>query len=255
MKPQIEVFADNHALAQGVADRIVKQAHHAINERGRFTIGLTGGDSPLPLYKALAEDPAYRDFPWEKTLCFFGDERHVPPDDPHSNYGLARKTLFYTGRVPSKNIFRFHAELSDADEAASDYEKTLRELFPEGNRLDGFPRLDVLLLGLGANGHTASLFPCTKALQEKTCWAVANKVPELEKHRLTLTFPVLNAARNIYLESIDPATKEVVANVLKADEMEFYPFPVQGIAPPSGNYYWFLTQATAPPSLLERVSL
>lgn len=255
MKPRIEVFADNHTLARGVADKVLEQAHLSIAERGCFTLALTGGDSPLPLYEVLAENSAYRDFPWEKTLCFFGDERHVPPDDPNSNYGLVRKTLFHTGRVPLKNIFRFHAELSDADKAASDYEETLRELFPEENRLEGFPRLDVLLLGLGANGHTASLFPCTKALQERTRWAVSNKVPELEKHRLTLTFPVLNAARNIYLESIDPGTKEVVANVLKADEMEFYPFPVQGIAPSSGNYYWFLTQATAPASLLERVPL
>lgn len=255
MIPQIEIFADNHTLARAVANRIVEQARHSIAERGRFTIALTGGDSPVPLYQALAEDPAYRDFPWDKTLCFFGDERHVPPNDPNSNYGLACKTLFHTDLVPAKNIFRFHAELSDAVEAAADYEKTLRELFPVEKRVEGFPRLDVLLLGLGANGHTASLFPCTKALHEKTRWAVSNKVPELEKHRLTLTFPVLNAAREIYLESIDPATKEVVANVLKAEEMEFYPFPVQSIAPPSGNYFWFLTQATAPASLLERVSL
>jgi 6-phosphogluconolactonase len=112
--------------------------------------------------------------------------------------------------------------------------------------LNGFPRFDVLLLGLGANGHTASLFPCTKALHEKTRWAVANKVPELEKHRLTLTFPALNAAREIYLESIDPRTSEIVENVLSAEENDFYPFPVQNITPASGTYTWFLTEATEP---------
>ena len=247
MKPRIEILEDDAALARSVADQVVKQAEAAIAARGRFTIVLTGGDSPVPLYRLLAEDSAYRDFPWKKTLCFFGDERHVPPDDPDSNYLQACKTLFRTGRVPEENIFRFRAEIPDSEKAAADYEKTLREHFPERECLEGFPRFDVLLLGLGANGHTASLFPCTKALHEKTRWSVANKVPELEKHRLTLTFPVLNAARAIYLESIDPRIKEIVANVLKAEEKDFYPFPVQAIAPASGVYSWFLTKATAPP--------
>jgi len=246
MKPKIEVFEDKAILARRVADRILEQARNAIDARGRFTFVLTGGDSPVPLYKLLAEDAAYRDFPWKKTLCFFGDERHVPPDDPNSNYRQARKTLFHTSLIPEENIFRFHAEIANPEVAASEYEKTLHEHFPEKDCLDGFPRFDVLLLGLGANGHTASLFPCTEALHAKTHWAVANKVPELDKHRLTLTFPALNAAREIYLESIDPRTKATVANVIKAEEMDFYPFPVQSIAPKSGEYFWFLTQETAP---------
>jgi 6-phosphogluconolactonase len=246
MKPQIKILADNDTLARHAADRIVEQAQVAITERGRFSLVLTGGDSPVPLYRLLAEDTAYKNFPWEKTICLFGDERHVPPDDPDSNYLQAKKTLFHTGLVPDENIYRFHSEISDPEKSAEDYEKTLRKLFPEKECLNGFPRFDVLLLGLGANGHTASLFPCTKALHERTRWSVANKVPELDKHRLTLTFPALNAAREIYLESIDPRTRETVKNVLTAEEKDFYPFPVQNIAPASGTYYWFLTKATAP---------
>jgi 6-phosphogluconolactonase len=248
MKPQIETLADNDALARRVADKIVEQAREAISERGRFTIALTGGDSPVPLYKLLAEDPVYHDFPWSKTLCFFGDERHVPPDHRTSNYLQAKKTLFHTGLVPEENIFRFHAEIPDAEEVAADYEKTLRQHFAPNDQLNGFPRFDVILLGLGANGHTASLFPCTKALHDMEHWAVANQVPELDRFRLTLTFPALNAARRIYLESIDPRTKDTVAHVLKAEDMDFRPFPVQKIEPASGNYCWFLTQATAPAS-------
>ena len=246
MKPQIEILPNNDALARRVADRILEQARHSIAARDRFTFALTGGDSPVPLYQTLAEDPAYRDFPWAKTLCFFGDERHVPPDHRTSNYLQAKKKLFHTGLVPEENIFRFHAEIPDAEEAASDYEQTLRKHFSPKDQLEDFPRFDVILLGLGANGHTASLFPCTQALHEKKRWVVANQVPELDKYRLTMTFPALNAAREIYLESIDPRTKDTVANVLRAEELNFYPYPVQSIAPVSGNYCWFLTQATAP---------
>jgi 6-phosphogluconolactonase len=246
MKPQIEILPDNDALARRVADKMMEQARHSIDERGRFTLALTGGDSPVPLYRTLAEETDYRDFPWEKTLCFFGDERHVPPDHRTSNYLQAKKKLFHTGLVPAENIFRFHAEIPDAEEVADDYEKTLRKHFPTKDQLEGFPRFDVILLGLGANGHTASLFPCTQALHEKKRWVVANQVPELDKFRLTLTFPALNAAREIYLESIDPRKNETVANVLKAEELNFYPYPVQSVAPVSGNYCWVLTQATAP---------
>ena len=246
MKPQIEILPNNDALARRVADKIFAQARQSIAERGRFTFALTGGDSPVPLYQTLAEDPAYRDFPWAKTLCFFGDERHVPPNHRTSNYLQAKKKLFHTGLVPVENIFRFHAEIPDAEEAAADYEQILRKHFAPKDQLDGWPRFDVVLLGLGANGHTASLFPCTQALHEKKRWVVANPVPELDKYRLTLTFPALNAAREIYLESIDPRTKDTVANVLRAEELNFYPYPVQSIAPVSGNYRWFLTQATAP---------
>jgi 6-phosphogluconolactonase len=246
MKPQIEILPDNDMLDRRVADKILEQARRAIAKRGRFTFALTGGDSPVPLYQMLAEDPAYRDFPWEKTLCFFGDERHVPPDHRTSNYLQAKKNLFHTGLVPEENIFRFHAEIPDAEEVAADYEQTLRKHFPPKDQLEGFPRFDVILLKLGANGHTASLFPCTQALHEKERWAVANQVPELDKFRLTLTFPALNAAQEIYLESIDPRKKDTVANVLKAEELDFYPYPVQSIAPVSGNYCWFLTEAAAP---------
>jgi 6-phosphogluconolactonase len=246
MRPQIEILPDNETLARRVADKILEQARRALYERGRFTFVLTGGDSPVPLYQMLAKDSAYRDFPWGKTLCFFGDERHVPPDHRTSNYLQAKKKLFHSGLVPEENIFRFRAEIPDAEEVAADYEKTLRQHFPPKDQLEGFPRFDVILLGLGANGHTASLFPCTQALHEKKRWAVANQVPELDKFRLTLTFPALNAAREIYLESIDPRKKDTVVNVLKAEELDFYPYPVQSIAPVSGHYYWFLTEATAP---------
>jgi 6-phosphogluconolactonase len=246
MKPQIEIFDDNEAMARHVADRIMSQARKAIGERGRFTFVLTGGKSPLPLYRLLAEDAAYRDFPWQQTLCFFGDERDVPPDDPKSNYLLARKNLFHSGRVPDENIFRFHAELPDPDRAAAEYEEKLRSLFSKEECLDGFPRFDVVLLGLGANGHIASLFPCAEALHEKKRWAVANLVPDLDEQRLTLTYPVFNAAREIYLQSIQPLKKQIIENVLEAEEKKFRPFPVQGIGPVDGGYYWFLTRATAP---------
>jgi len=183
--PQIVVAAELPALVAKAAAHVRDAAAGAIAARGRFRIALAGGSTPRALYPALVEG-----IDWARVQIFFGDERAVPPDDPQSNYRMARETLLDPAGVPAANVVRWRAENPDLDAAARDYQAAL----VAGASA---PWLDLALLGLGADGHTASLFPGTSALAEEDRLAVAVDVPEMGTRRLTLTYPVLCGARDV----------------------------------------------------------
>jgi 6-phosphogluconolactonase len=190
-----EVLPDVHAVAAASADRLVAAGRNAIRRRGRFLLALSGGSTPLAVCPYLVVPPRVKMLDWTKVQFFFGDERAVPPDDAASNYDIARRALLdYLPRVSMDQVHRMHAEYADLDRAAADYEAEMRRVFGVRDAA-GWPRFDLIWLGMGADGHTASLFPGSEALHERRRWVVANWAPAHEAWRMTLTFPVLNAAR------------------------------------------------------------
>ena len=238
------IYPDADALARAAADDLLRLAHEVVAARGIFTLSLAGGSTPRKLYSLLASVAAFHDFPWDKTHLFFGDERHVPPTHIDSNYLMVSSTLLASGLVPPANVHRIRAEMPDANVAAVDYDVELHTSFPLESRLNGFPRFDVILLGMGPDGHTASLFPGSKALEEKERWVVANWVEKFKSARITFTFPVLNAARNILLLVAGPDKADMLHHVLVAERLR-EPYPVQLVMPVDGNKIWLLDHAAA----------
>src|ERR1700756_3610682 len=187
---EIRVLTTPQGLFAAAAEEVVRLANQAVAEHSRFTIALSGGSTPKSLYNLLATN-ARTALPWDRMFFFWGDERYVPPNDPESNYRMVEEAMLSKVPVPPANIFRFRTENPDAAATAEEYEKTLRKFFQIGpSEIPGF---DLILLGMGPDGHTASLFPGTNALQEESRLVVANWVEKLKTHRLTFTLPVLNA--------------------------------------------------------------
>jgi 6-phosphogluconolactonase len=228
-------------LFQAAAEEVLRAATRAVAERGRFTIALSGGSTPRNMYTLIAANAA-TSLPWDRMFFFFGDERHVPPDDPDSNYRMANESLLAKIPVPPANVFRIPAENPDANAAAEMYEQTLRRFF--GLAPGEFPRFDLILLGIGPDGHTASLFPETAALQEKTRLVVANWVEKLNTSRITLTLPVLNHARCVafLVSGIDKAAAlhEVLEGKAPAEK-----YPSKLVQPSEGKLIWFVDRAAA----------
>ena len=210
---------------------ILEQARKAIAERNEFRIALSGGNTPAPVYRRLAARGD--DLPWDRIRFTFGDERCVPPDDPQSNFRMARENLFMPADVPEKSIMRMRGEI-DPQIAARDYEQQLAAIA----RQCGEPMYqhDLILLGLGPDGHTASLFPGTAALEETTRTVVANFVPKLNAWRLTFTFPLINHARNIlFLVGVSKNPK-LIDRVLEGDSQ----FPAARVNPIAGEVTWMI---------------
>ena len=237
------VYPDADALAKGAAVDLLRLAQQGVAEHGVFTLALAGGSTPRKLYGLLASDPDFRDFPWDKTHLFFGDERHVPPDHVDSNYLMVSTTLLASGRVPAAHVHRVRAELPDANMAAADYDVELHTFFTPAMRFNGFPRFDVILLGMGPDGHTASLFPGSKGLEEKERWVIANWVEKFKSVRITFTFPVLNAARTVLLLVAGADKADMLHEVLAANRPAAY--PVQQVQPLDGAKVWLLDRAAA----------
>ena len=238
------IYADADALAKGAAEKLLRLAHQSVAEHGIFTLALAGGSTPRKLYTLLGSDPAFRDFPWHETHLFFGDERHVPPSHIESNYLMVSTTLLASGLVPAAHVHRVRAELPDANMAALDYDVEVHSFFTPGMRLDSLPRFDAILLGMGPDGHTASLFPGSKALEEKERWVVANWVEKFKSTRITFTFPVLNAARNVLFLIAGADKAEMLREVLVTHRREVL-YPVQQVEPIDGAKVWLLDQAAA----------
>src|SRR6476619_5580386 len=169
---------------------ILKHARAALAERGQFRIALSGGNTPRPVYTELAR--IARDLPWHQVYVTFSDERWVPPDDPQSNFRMARESLFVPGKIPEKSVFRIRGEI-EPELAAQEYQGDL-ELLATRSGESSF-RHDLILLGIGDDGHTASLFPGTEALRERARWVMPNFVPRVNAWRITFTFPLLSQAR------------------------------------------------------------
>ena len=230
------VYETPEELEAAAARDFVARAERAIDERGRFAVSLAGGSTPRDTYEALAQDYAER-LDWSRVHVFFGDERTVPPQHEDSNYRMARETLLAHIRVGS--VHRMRCELPPG-EAALNYEEQLREFFGPGEKL---PRFDLILLGLGEDGHTASLFPETAALDVNDRWVVANPVLKLETARLTLTIPVINAARAVIFLVAGEEKAEALREVIEgAADPRAYPAK---FIQPEGELAWMVDRAAA----------
>jgi 6-phosphogluconolactonase len=238
---EIRVLTTPQELFSAAAEEVVRIADQSVKERGRFTIALSGGSTPKSLYNLLATN-ARTTLPWEKMFFFWGDERHVPPGDPESNYRMAADTMLSKVPVPPGNVFRFATENPDAGAVGDNYEKTLRKFFQLAP--DAVPSFDLILLGMGPDGHTASLFPGTAALHEKTRLAVANWVDKLKTNRLSLTLPVLNAARCVAF-LVSGTDKAAVLRSVLEENVPGEQYPAKLVQPKNGKVIWFLDRAAA----------
>jgi 6-phosphogluconolactonase len=226
-------------LFQAAAEELVRVANASIAQRSRFTIALSGGSTPKNLYTLIAANAS---LPWEKIFFFWGDERHVPPTDPESNYRMAEEAILSRVLVPPANIFRIPAEKPDAAAAAEAYDETLSKFFATAP--GQFPRFDLILLGLGPDGHTASLFPETAALEERSRLVVANWVEKLNTSRITLTLPVLNAAREVAF-LVSGADKAAVLHEVLEGKAPGEKYPSKMVRPSDGKLIWFVDRAAA----------
>ncbi|MEP6984061.1 MAG: 6-phosphogluconolactonase [Chloroflexota bacterium] len=234
----IRVAPDVATLARQAADTIQNLANTSISQAGRFSIALSGGSTPKTLFQQLAADYKQK-IDWNNTQVFWSDERCVPPDDADSNYKMARETLLDIVPLPASNIYRIKGELQPADGAAQ-YESTLRSYFH-----DQLPRFDLIMLGMGDDGHTASLFPGTDAVNERQRWVIPNHVVSAKQTwRITLTVPVINNAANVMFLVAGTGKAERLKQVIQG---EFKPneLPSQLIKPTDGNLIWAVDQAAA----------
>jgi 6-phosphogluconolactonase len=228
-------------LFQAAAEKVIRVATDSIAQSGRFTIALSGGSTPKNLFTLIAAN-ASSSLPWEKVFFFWGDERHVPLDDPDSNFRMAKESLLSKIPIPPANVFPVPADNPDAAAAAEAYEQTLKKFFALGP--GELPRFDLILLGMGPDGHTASLFPETAALQEKSRLVVANWVEKLKASRITFTLPVLDAAHCVAFLVSGGDKAAVLREVLEGDAPgEKYPSKL--VRPVDGKLIWFVDRAAA----------
>jgi 6-phosphogluconolactonase len=233
----VERFDDPAAMMRAAAERIVEQASAAITARGRFLFVLSGGKTPRSLYELLATRPYATRIDWPSVHIFWGDERCVPPEDPASNYRMAREALLDHVSLPPANIHRIHGE-DNPEAAASHYEHLLRSHVDPRDQT-----FDLVLLGMGTDGHTASLFPGTPAAAELERWVVATRGPEREGWRVTLTRPALTAASNVTFLVSGADKAERLREVL--EDHPASPLPAQLIHPKRGALHWMIDASAA----------
>jgi len=233
----INIYPDLHTLAQAAADKFIQEGNHAIQERGMFTAALSGGSTPELAYKILAAKEQSQQLDWSKTHLFWGDERCFPPENPESNYGMANEVLLKHLPIPDTNIHRMEGE-NDPHQAAVSYQETLKKVF--GNT----PKFDLIYLGMGTDGHTASLFPGPLNFQENESWAAAIFIEKFQSWRLTLTPAVINQAQNIIFIISGANKADTLKQVLEGEHQpEVY--PSQLIRPSNGNLTWYIDKAAA----------
>lgn len=235
MRLGLSVYADAQAVARAVADAWVRLAREAVEKRGRFGVALAGGGTPRPAYELLATLDFASRAPWKRTHVFWGDERCVPPDHADSNYRMAREALLDRVPIPPENVHRVLTELPP-DEAARAYAQTLQRFFSPGSP----PRFDLVLLGMGEDGHTASLFPETAALEEHARYVCANRVSQRDVWRVTLTLPALNAARHVRFLVTGRAKAATLARVHGGE-----PLPAARVDPDNGEVTWLVAAEAA----------
>jgi 6-phosphogluconolactonase len=239
--PQIVVVADAAALPPIAARRLVDRIKHG----NRAAVCLTGGSSPLGLYRLLAKDPWRSKVPWERVHWFMGDDRFVPEGDPLSNMGAAKQAFLDSAPVPRQNIHPIPTTAADPETAARRYEEELQQFYG-ADRLDAArPLFDLVLMGLGPDGHTASLFPHSPALEERERWAVGVPKANVEPFvpRVTLTFPALGSTREM-LFLVDSADKSpILGRVLAGEDLPAHRAYAQG------DLVWLIIRAAAPESI------
>ena len=220
----IRIFENSRELARGAAGHLA-----AVAQKDFFTVALSGGSTPKVLYQLLAEEPFRDQVPWSRTHFYWSDERHVPPDHPDSNYRMAHEALLSRVPVPESNVHRILSENPSAQEAADEYEKRV------------VPRLDLILLGLGADGHTASIFPGSEVLHETKRLVAAPWVEKLNTYRITMTLPLLNNGASIVFLVSGAEKAQIVKEVLEGPKK----YPAQFVQPTNGELIWMLDKDAA----------
>lgn len=248
--PGVQVFSNPAEVAKGAARLFVDYAWQSIARHGEFMVALSGGNTPRAMFELLASAEFRGQVDWAKVHVFWSDERAVPPESPESNYGMARKELLIRVPIPQENVHRMEAEKANIGRAAHDYEELLRQYLELDDR--GFPRFHLVLLGMGADGHTASLFPETRVTRQTSRWVSTPMVTKLNARRMTLTLPVLDSALRIVFLVVGKEKAETLRAVLegKADP----PFPAQQVQPREDGVKLFLVDRAAA-ALLDSISL
>ncbi len=252
--PQAEVVvcSDADDLAVSAARRIAAAAEHAISMRGRFTWAISGGSTPQRTYSLLVQPQWKTKIDWSRTFIFMGDERFVSPDDERSNYGAARRALLEHVEIPATDVFPVQTDTASAAEAAGSYEAKLRDFFkgdaadPRGAGGGKFPAVDLNLLGLGDDGHTASLFPGKPTLDEEKLWVTWSTPGTLPPpvDRVTFTLPMINASREIVFLVSGAGKAGIVREVLEGPR-DVHRHPATGVKPTNGKLAWLLDEAAS----------
>jgi 6-phosphogluconolactonase len=241
----IIICQDLGDLSRRAAAEFVRLANESVSSSGRFVVALSGGSTPKGLYSLLSMPEFRNQIPWPQVHFFWGDERCVPPDHPESNYRMVHEALLSKVPIPKDNVCRMKGEINPQD-VADEYEETLRKFFQLSD--EGLPRFDLILLGLGADGHTASLFPRSNALFESKRLVTAPYAEHLKTHRLTLTLPVLNRGANVFFLVAGKNKAAILRDVLQGKGGS-ESLPAAQVRPPGGRLVWFVDQAAA--SLLQ----
>ncbi len=247
MNVTVRAYPDLLTVSRAAGRALVEQIHASLHTRPSFSCVLSGGRTPRPLYQMLAHD--FKDaIPWIQLHLFWSDERYVPPDDPQSNYRLVRDSLLDVVAMPSDHVHPMLTEFPSPADAAGAYERTLRAHFAEAP-----PRFDLVLLGMGADGHIASLFPGSAAVDEHARWVVAVRAPVEPPLRLTLTFPVINAAVSVFVLVTGSEKAEALRRAL-CELPNPLSSPASGVRPVDGSVVWWVDEMAAallPSSIVE----
>ena len=235
-RPEIIICRDAVELARKAAEQLTARAAESIARAGRFAVALSGGSTPRDVYALLASPKFRQRIDWPRVHLFWGDERCVPPGHPDSNFRMVREALLAKIEIPLENVHRMMGEREPA-EATAAYEEELKQFFGAAH----VPRFDLIFLGLGEDGHTASLFPGSAALNEDKRWVAVAYVERRRAHRLTLTFPVINAAAQVTI-LVSGASKRAIVKQLLGTGAEAADFPAAKVRPVDGKLTWLITQ-------------
>lgn len=238
----LRIFPNAAEMNAFAAEKFIEIGNKAIKENGRFSVALAGGSTPKSLYRLLTSEKYVNRIEWKKVFFFFGDERNVLPEDEESNFKMAKENLLAPLNVSEQNVFRWQTEMQNAEQTSKNYAETLRAFFDL--KENEFPRFNLILLGMGEDAHTASLFPFTEALDEKEKIAVSNCVEKLNANRLTLTFPAINNAENIIFLISGASKAEALKNVLEGAR-ELKKFPSQAVDPVNGELFFLADNQAA----------
>jgi len=241
-KPNVQVARDPEGVARGAVELFLSAARDAIRSSGRFHVAISGGHTPKRFFELLAATPDARSLAWENVHLFWVDERYVPPDSPHSNYKLAADTFLGKMGIPPDNVHRIPTEHKDINAAARAYERTIRTVFALQNKAR--PEFDLITLGMGADGHTGSLFPNSRAAFDADDLACAVHIPGDKLSRVTLTPSVLLAARRLVVLVCGREKAQTLRNVLRGEPDEVK-YPIHVLWPALGKIIWLVDRDAA----------
>jgi 6-phosphogluconolactonase len=239
----LRIFSTSEDLFGAAAELVATLAQEAISQRRCFSVALAGGSTPRRLYELLASEPYRAKIDWRNCEVFWGDERAVPPEHSESNYKLASDSLLQQVPVDAAKVHRMRGEATDLERAALEYQREIATVFGV-SATETPPPLDLVLLGIGEDGHTASLFPYTAAIRESERWIVANDVSQQKMHRLTMTLPIINRARHVLFLVVGESKAAVLEEILEGPP-DFERLPTQAVRPDNGKLHWFVDFSAA----------